>query len=60
VHAFVFCEDRPFDEAALKAWCAERLSNYKVPDSITRLVAPLPRNPNGKVLKTALREQLHG
>ena len=60
VHAFVFCEDRPFDEAAIKAWCAERLSDYKVPDTITRLEAPLPRNANGKVLKVALRDRLPG
>lgn len=58
VHAFIWGDDRPRDPAALKAWCAERLSDYKVPDSISFLDAPLPRNPNGKILKTALRDHL--
>ncbi|MBP0441037.1 class I adenylate-forming enzyme family protein [Tianweitania sediminis] len=58
VHAFVWSDGRPQDPASLKAWCAERLSDYKVPDSISFLDEPLPRNPNGKILKTTLREQL--
>ncbi|WP_205042094.1 class I adenylate-forming enzyme family protein [Rhodoligotrophos defluvii] len=55
VHAFIYAGDRPKDEAGIKAFCAERLSDYKVPDYITFLDEPLPRNANGKVLKTALR-----
>lgn len=60
VHAFVWSEGRPFDEQAIRAWCAQNLSDYKVPDAVTPLDAPLPRNANGKVLKTALRELLEG
>src|SRR4029453_9680702 len=40
----------------LRAWCAERLSDYKVPETLTVTTEPLPRNANGKVLKRQLRE----
>ncbi len=36
-------------------FCKERLANYKVPRQV-RLVAELPRNASGKVLKRTLRE----
>jgi acyl-CoA synthetase (AMP-forming)/AMP-acid ligase II len=42
----------------LRRFCAERLSDYKVPDYVTFVAAPLPRNANGKLLKTALRDRL--
>jgi acyl-CoA synthetase (AMP-forming)/AMP-acid ligase II len=58
VHAFVCTGGRPADAEAIRAWCAGRLSDYKVPDAITFLDAPLPRNANGKVLKMALRDLL--
>lgn len=58
VHAFVVRKDETLDEAALKAWAAERLSDYKVPDAVSWVDAALPRNANGKVLKPALREML--
>jgi len=41
--------------ATLQAWCAERLSDYKVPETIDLTTEPLPRNANGKVLKRQLR-----
>jgi len=41
---------------ALRAWCAERLSDYKVPETIDLTTQPLPRNANGKVMKRQLRE----
>ncbi|WP_439404478.1 class I adenylate-forming enzyme family protein [Bradyrhizobium sp. DASA03076] len=40
----------------LRAWCAERLSDYKVPETMVITAEPLPRNANGKVLKRHLRE----
>lgn len=40
---------------SIRAFCATRLSDYKVPDRITFLPDGLPRNPNGKVLKGELR-----
>jgi acyl-CoA synthetase (AMP-forming)/AMP-acid ligase II len=42
----------------LRAWCAERLSDYKVPETMAITTEPLPRNANGKVLKRQLREHL--
>ena len=38
--------------------CAERLSDYKVPETMALTREPLPRNANGKVLKRQLREAL--
>jgi fatty-acyl-CoA synthase/long-chain acyl-CoA synthetase len=40
----------------LTAWCRERLARYKHPREYA-IVAALPRNPSGKVLKTALRTE---
>jgi long-chain acyl-CoA synthetase len=60
VHAFVHSPRADADIEAIRAFCAERLSDYKVPDTIVVLPEPLPRNANGKILKTALRERLQG
>jgi acyl-CoA synthetase (AMP-forming)/AMP-acid ligase II len=57
VHAVVVTRDDVGAEA-LRAWCAERLSDYKVPETILITADPLPRNANGKVLKRQLREWL--
>ena len=43
------------DADALRALCAELLSDYKVPDHVTVVPEPLPRNANGKLLKTEMR-----
>ena len=43
---------------ALQAFCAERLADYKVPETFTVSAEPLPRNANGKLLKREMREQL--
>lgn len=45
-------------EDELKAWCRERLSDYKVPETMDISTEPLPRNANGKVDKKALRALL--
>ena len=58
VHAFVTLRQDGTSEALLRDHCAQRLSDYKVPESITLSTMPLPRNANGKVLKRALRAQL--
>ena len=58
VHAFIVPADRRPDPDAIKAYCAERLSDYKVPESLTFLDGGLPRNANGKIQKTALRDLL--
>lgn len=45
----------PLTDDALRAWVAESLAAYKVPQLIRRLDA-LPRNRSGKVLRRALNE----
>jgi acyl-CoA synthetase (AMP-forming)/AMP-acid ligase II len=57
VHAFVVTRNEVGVES-LRAWCAERLSDYKVPETIALSREPLPRNANGKVIKRQLREAL--
>ena len=55
VHAFVHAPGVEPDDDALRRHCAQRLADYKVPESITWSALPLPRNANGKLLKRALR-----
>ena len=43
------------DTAQLLAWCRERLADFKCPKSFD-VVAELPRNPTGKILKKDLRK----
>jgi long-chain acyl-CoA synthetase len=43
------------DEAALIAFCRDRLAHYKCPTSVD-VVVTLPRNPSGKLLKREIRE----
>ncbi|HMK80314.1 MAG TPA: class I adenylate-forming enzyme family protein [Xanthobacteraceae bacterium] len=57
VHAVIVPRAGDLDVGALKAFCAQNLSDYKVPESFALLSDALPRNANGKVLKTALRER---
>ena len=50
---------RPMSSVTLaSAWCAARLSDYKVPETIAVSAEPLPRNANGKVMKKVLREAM--
>lgn len=57
VHAFV-CLSGEADADALKEYCATRMTDYKQPETYTLGTEPLPRNLNGKVLKTQLRDRL--
>lgn len=57
VHAFVCAAADALSAEAVRAFCAERLSDYKVPDFVDISQEPLPRNANGKILKAALREK---
>jgi long-chain acyl-CoA synthetase len=59
VHAVIVVRDEVTGEA-LRAWCAARLSDYKVPETIVLTTGALPRNANGKVMKRQLREALTG
>jgi len=56
VHAVIVTRDGSVSAEALRSWCAERLSDYKVPETIDLRAEPLPRNANGKVMKRQLRE----
>ncbi|HTB02849.1 MAG TPA: class I adenylate-forming enzyme family protein [Bradyrhizobium sp.] len=56
VHAVIVTRDDSIRQDSLHAWCAERLSDYKVPETMALTSEPLPRNANGKVLKRQLRE----
>jgi long-chain acyl-CoA synthetase len=63
VHAFVFAGEAQqgvsaLSTEALRAFCAEHLADYKVPESIVLELQPLPRNPNGKLMKRLMREKL--
>jgi acyl-CoA synthetase (AMP-forming)/AMP-acid ligase II len=56
VHAVIVTRDGGVSGEVLRAWCAERLSDYKVPETIDLIAEPLPRNANGKVMKRQLRD----
>jgi long-chain acyl-CoA synthetase len=56
VHAVIVIRDKAVSTEALRAWCAVRLSDYKVPETMDLTAEPLPRNANGKVMKRQLRE----
>ena len=68
VHAFVALREAAPGEAtstgidalarALTAFIQALVSDYKVPESWTLQTEPLPRNANGKLMKSALRAQL--
>lgn len=48
---------RSVDPADVRRWVTDRLAKFKAPRDVVVLPA-LPRNPNGKVIKTALRESV--
>jgi len=58
VHAFVMLKRSGTSAPDLAQHCKTRLSDYKVPESFTLSLSPLPRNANGKLVKRDLREQL--
>ncbi|MGI9486871.1 MAG: class I adenylate-forming enzyme family protein [Geminicoccaceae bacterium] len=55
IHLFVRTKTDDLAAEALCRFCAEHLADYKLPDFVTFLEEPLPRNANGKVLKAELR-----
>lgn len=59
VNAIVVTSDGAhLSERDVAAYCAARMSDYKVPESIIIRSEPLPRNANGKIQKTVLRETI--
>ena len=57
VHAFVVLR-QGVEDGELTKYCANVLSDYKVPEAFHRVEVTLPRNANGKVLKRDLRQSL--
>jgi O-succinylbenzoic acid--CoA ligase len=55
VHAYLYAPNSKHDADAVRAHCAKRLADYKVPEEIFFSDTSLPRNPNGKLLKRSLR-----
>jgi acyl-CoA synthetase (AMP-forming)/AMP-acid ligase II/AcrR family transcriptional regulator len=60
VHAFICVRglNEKTSAEALKAFCKEKLADYKVPETWTIGTEPLPRNINGKLVKRELRSSL--
>ncbi|MGE0802907.1 MAG: class I adenylate-forming enzyme family protein [Lautropia sp.] len=54
VVAFLNCDAR-LQEGKVRAFCAEHMADYKVPDHVVIGAQPLPRNANGKIQKAELR-----
>ncbi|WP_439486857.1 class I adenylate-forming enzyme family protein [Blastomonas fulva] len=55
IKAFVVPAAAQFDPSEVERYCTGRIATYKIPREVS-LIETLPRNANGKVLKTALRE----
>jgi O-succinylbenzoic acid--CoA ligase len=55
VHAYLYTTDKTLTADMVRAHCAARLADYKVPEQVVLTQGPLPRNANGKLLKRALR-----
>ena len=55
VHAYLYAPSHIRDADSVRTHCAARLADYKVPEEIFFSDTPLPRNPNGKLLKRSLR-----
>jgi long-chain acyl-CoA synthetase len=58
VHAFIYAPKQSMSYETVITHCKETLADYKVPETVTWLETPLPRNANGKVMKRQLRLEL--
>jgi long-chain acyl-CoA synthetase len=57
VCAFVLPKGEGLSAEEIRRFCAERMADYKVPELVTLVTEPLPRNANGKVQKALLRQR---
>jgi long-chain acyl-CoA synthetase len=57
VKAVILPRDGDVTAESIRAFCAERLADYKVPEFVVLVSEPLPRNANGKLQKAALRSR---
>ena len=48
--------NKEIDAAGVRAFCTERMADYKVPGQVVIGSEPLPRNANGKIQKADLRQ----
>lgn len=55
VHAFVTVSSDQPTARELTRFVAARIADYKVPETFTLQAEPLPRNANGKIVKSSLR-----
>ena len=60
IHLFLRAGSKDLVADDICQFCAERLADYKVPDFVTFLDEPLPRNANGKIMKNVLRDRIIG
>ena len=58
LHVFLHTTDPALDEDKVQEFIKGHLADYKTPDFVTLSDAPLPRNANGKIVKTVLRNQI--
>ena len=56
VKAYVVRRDPTLDAEAIRQWCRERLTPYKVPHYV-EFREELPKTQVGKILRRALREE---
>jgi acyl-CoA synthetase (AMP-forming)/AMP-acid ligase II len=56
VGAVLYGGQETIDVDKVIAHCRDRLADFKVPQYVTVLSGPLPRNPGGKLLKVTLRK----
>jgi long-chain acyl-CoA synthetase len=54
LRAFIVPRSAPIEAADIARFCAGKIASYKIPKDVVAIAA-LPRNANGKVLKTELR-----
>jgi acyl-CoA synthetase (AMP-forming)/AMP-acid ligase II len=57
VLAFVVPRSEAVTADDVRRFCAERMADYKVPETVELVHEPLPRNANGKVQKALLRDR---
>jgi acyl-CoA synthetase (AMP-forming)/AMP-acid ligase II len=57
LHVFVYTDDPALDAVTVQRFVRSHLADYKAPDFVTFTDTPLPRNANGKIIKTTLRAQ---
>jgi len=58
IHVFARTRSQETSTEQLRQFCSDRLADYKMPDFVTFLDEPLPRNANGKILKEVLRASI--